>query len=149
MKIRYTKARSPGPGPITKKEWSEMAGHTIEDPVHDIVMNTDSARAYQMKFNKVHHTKVVHQKKKIGKVWVRPTFVKRVRLTIQKKKYTFLAGTQTVDGMWQKIRDEAKNRQGGRPHQVNGFVRLAQFKHWASGQDVMTVLGASMPKTFG
>eukprot|EP00971_Amphidinium_carterae_P138670 2747688-Amphidinium_carterae.3 len=31
MKDRCTKARSPGPGPITKKEWSQMAEHTTKD----------------------------------------------------------------------------------------------------------------------
>eukprot|EP00971_Amphidinium_carterae_P138669 2747688-Amphidinium_carterae.2 len=62
-------------------------------------MHTDSARAYQMKLQR-HHTKVVHQKKEMGKKWIKLTLVIPVRLTIQRKTYTFLAGTQMIDGMW-------------------------------------------------
>eukprot|EP00971_Amphidinium_carterae_P259409 5147362-Amphidinium_carterae.1 len=131
---RYTKNRAPGPWPITKHEWLEIAEYTVKDPTHDLVMHTDSARAYQCKLAKVHHTKVVHQKKKVGRVWVRPNFVKRVKLSIAKRRLTFFAGTQTIDGVWQKMRDHAKHRVGGKMHQVNGFVRLAQFRYWTSGK---------------
>eukprot|EP00971_Amphidinium_carterae_P044825 881496-Amphidinium_carterae.1 len=83
--------------------WSQMAEHVSNDPVHDFLMHIDSARAHQIKFQRVHYTKMVHQKKEVGgKRWIRPTFVK-------------------------------PNRQGMRPHEVNGFVRLTQFKQWASG----------------
>eukprot|EP00971_Amphidinium_carterae_P054530 1074310-Amphidinium_carterae.1 len=92
-------------------------------------VHTDSAGAYQTKLARVHHTKVVHQKKKVGRHWIRPTFVKRVRLTIKKRKLTFLAGTQTIDGVWQKIRDETQHRVGGKTKDVDGLVRLAQFKY--------------------
>eukprot|EP00971_Amphidinium_carterae_P008174 161534-Amphidinium_carterae.1 len=78
MTVRYTRSRSPGPGPITKKEWASIASYTVENPAHALILHTDSARAYNMKFSKIYHTRVVHQKKKVGYKWVLPTFVKRV-----------------------------------------------------------------------
>eukprot|EP00971_Amphidinium_carterae_P177517 3520511-Amphidinium_carterae.1 len=58
MTVRYTKARSPGPGPITKKEWASIASYTVENPKHELVLHTDSARAYNLKFPKIFHTRV-------------------------------------------------------------------------------------------
>eukprot|EP00971_Amphidinium_carterae_P073748 1458146-Amphidinium_carterae.3 len=81
----------------------------------------------------------------MGGRWVHPTFVKKVKLSIEKKRRAFCAGTQTTDGLWQKVREEAKNKTGGKPHQVCGFVGLAQFRHWTSGSDAMQMLGALMP----
>eukprot|EP00971_Amphidinium_carterae_P143153 2836274-Amphidinium_carterae.2 len=52
-------------------------------------MHTDSAKAYQLKIHNVHHTKVVHQKKKVAGKWIHPCFVKNVKLTILKKKGFF------------------------------------------------------------
>eukprot|EP00971_Amphidinium_carterae_P135495 2684628-Amphidinium_carterae.1 len=86
MECRKTKARAPGPGPIRKTEWAQIAERAFQPLVRPIVMHTDSAKAYQLKLKNVHHTKVVHQKKKVNGVWIKPYFTKRVKLTIEKKK---------------------------------------------------------------
>eukprot|EP00971_Amphidinium_carterae_P241198 4788948-Amphidinium_carterae.1 len=86
MECRKTKARAPGPGPIRKLEWAKIAERALQPLVRPIVMHTDSAKAYQLKLRNVFHTKVVHQKKKVNGVWIKPYFTKRVKLTIEKKK---------------------------------------------------------------
>eukprot|EP00971_Amphidinium_carterae_P235763 4678969-Amphidinium_carterae.1 len=65
-------------------------------------MHTDSAGAYQTKLAGVHHTKVVHQER-VGRHWARPTFVKRVNLTINKTCRVFLIvlGNMSSGIFWQ------------------------------------------------
>eukprot|EP00971_Amphidinium_carterae_P197228 3914625-Amphidinium_carterae.1 len=144
MECRKTKERAPGPGPIRKKEWGEIAEKTLHPLTEPIVMHTDSAKAYNLKIQNVHHTPVIHQKKTINGVWYHPCVVRKVRMTIAKKNRVFMAGTQTVDGLWQAIREECEARVSGHPDHIERFVRLAQFKYWSSGINSMEALGPSV-----
>ena len=58
-----TKTRSPGPGPIRKKDWKPIAEKLLAG--RHIVLHTDGARAYKLKLDKVVHCNVVHKKKKV------------------------------------------------------------------------------------
>ena len=58
-----TKARSPGPGPIRKRDWKPIGKQFLEG--RRIVLHTDGARAYKLKLNLVEHCNVVHKKKKV------------------------------------------------------------------------------------
>eukprot|EP00971_Amphidinium_carterae_P136919 2713197-Amphidinium_carterae.1 len=55
-----------------------------------------------------------------------------------------MAGTQTIDGLWQDLREECKARVSGDPDHIDGFIRLAQFKYWCSGMNSMAALGHSV-----
>eukprot|EP00971_Amphidinium_carterae_P337264 6473991-Amphidinium_carterae.1 len=133
MECRKTKERAPGPGPIRKKEWGEIAQlalQPLERPIERV--------SHQG------HGKVIHQKKKVNGKGVKPFFTKRVKLTIEKKKRVFWAGTQAIDGLWQQLCEQCKDRRSGKPKHVDGFIRIAQFKHWCSGKDAMCELGRSI-----
>ncbi|OLQ09706.1 hypothetical protein AK812_SmicGene6651 [Symbiodinium microadriaticum] len=58
-----TKPRSPGPGPIRKRDWKPVAKQYLEG--RRIVLHTDGARAYKLKLDQVQHCNVVHKKKQV------------------------------------------------------------------------------------
>eukprot|EP00971_Amphidinium_carterae_P325597 6455951-Amphidinium_carterae.2 len=70
----------------------------------DIVMRTDSAKAYCFKVTGCPTRR--WSTKKIGGRWIHPTRNRKV----------LYAGAQTIAGPWQKVREETKRRTGGRPH---------------------------------
>ena len=55
-----TTVRSPGPGPITTRDWTPLGKKWLAH--RQVVFHTDSARAYKMKIAGVIHDSVVHQK---------------------------------------------------------------------------------------
>ena len=71
---RATAVRSPGPGPIAKRDRKPVAKKFLEG--RDVILQTDGAKAYKMKITGVLRDSVVHKKKKIvvrGRaVWVKP-----------------------------------------------------------------------------
>ena len=58
-----TKPRSPGPGPIRKRDWKPVAKQYLEG--RRIVLHTDGAKAYKLKLDQVQHCNVVHKKKQV------------------------------------------------------------------------------------
>eukprot|EP00971_Amphidinium_carterae_P257636 5114106-Amphidinium_carterae.1 len=128
MECRKTRERAPGPGPIRKKEWGEIAEIALQPLTEPIIMHTDSAKAYNLKIFNVHHTRVIHQ-------WSLVSSMLREEGEAHdcEEKRVFWAGTQTIDGLWQALWEECKSRVTGEPDHVNGFIRVAQFKHWCSG----------------
>ncbi|CAE7762192.1 unnamed protein product [Symbiodinium sp. CCMP2592] len=67
LSSKLTKKRSPGPGPIRKDEWRTIADKWLKDK--QIILHTDSAKAYKQKVRGVHHGSVIHQKKRIKVRW--------------------------------------------------------------------------------
>ncbi|CAE7239342.1 unnamed protein product [Symbiodinium sp. CCMP2592] len=95
-----TKPRSPGPGPIKKCDWKPIADKRLKDK--QVLLHTDSARAYNSKTRGVLHASVVHKKRQVSVggrwVWQQPTYVKlrKVLLPIN-KRLTVKIRTQIVD----------------------------------------------------
>ena len=58
-----TKKRSPGPGPIRKRDWQPIAKKHIAG--RKVILHSDRARAYKLKLPEVRHCNVVHKKKRI------------------------------------------------------------------------------------
>ena len=118
--------------PIAKK-WPEGKG---------VALQTDSARAYKHKIRGVAHVSVVHQKKKIGDVWVNPTYAEQTVVTLPGgKKLDVVKGTQLIDGWWRALRKEfsAANKSG--PESVAKVVRVAQWKRWRMNKDLWAEAG--------
>ena len=104
---RVTSARSPGPGPIAKRDWKPVAKKFLEG--RSVILHTDGAKAYKTKIPGVIHDNVVHKKKRIvvrGKaVWVKPHYTKtRTHKLPTGKTVTVKAGTQIIDRFWGHIR---------------------------------------------
>eukprot|EP00971_Amphidinium_carterae_P121164 2399725-Amphidinium_carterae.1 len=76
------------------------------------ILHADAARAYEhLPIEEVSKTKCVHQVEKIGGKWVKPAYAKAVQVRLQDRTVVVMSGTQYVDGIWQKIREEV----GGKP----------------------------------
>lgn len=102
-----TKPRSPGPGPIRRREWRPIAMKHLK--VRQVILHTDGAKAYKLGMSGVIHDNVVHKKKKIlvnGKqTWVRPHYTKLCTHTLPNGKKTRVkAGTQVIDRFWGHVR---------------------------------------------
>eukprot|EP00971_Amphidinium_carterae_P035507 699206-Amphidinium_carterae.1 len=67
LPLRYSKARAPGPGPMTS---ATCAPITEGLKGKSVVLHTDSASAYKAQIDGVVHTSVVHPLKKIKGIWV-------------------------------------------------------------------------------
>ena len=66
--ILNTRQRAPGLGPISSEEWAPIKEHDLEN--NNLVLHTDSAKAYKVPITGVVHTRVVHQIKKVNGVWL-------------------------------------------------------------------------------
>lgn len=63
LKPGLTVRRAPGPGPITKHDWTPLGQKHLAGK--NIIFHTDSARAYKMKLPDVLHHSVVRKKKRV------------------------------------------------------------------------------------
>ena len=110
---KNTTVRAPGPGPISSAVWQPIASRWLEHG--NLVMHTDSARAYKAPIAGVHHTTVVHQLKKVEGRWIPPTFSSTINFDIAKGyRKKFKSGTQTIDRFWTHLRREFRRRQSNR-----------------------------------
>ncbi|CAE7639351.1 unnamed protein product, partial [Symbiodinium sp. CCMP2456] len=140
-----TKTRSPGPGPIRKKDWKPIAEKLLAG--RHIVLHTDGARAYKLKLDKVAHCNVVHKKKKIkigNKVmWVKPHFTKVYQLSIPGgKTLRVKSGTQIIDRCWRHLREHIKNSPRSPGNTVlMRKIRSAQWVYWQKGKSLWTATG--------
>ncbi|CAE7494415.1 unnamed protein product [Symbiodinium natans] len=143
-----TKARSPGPGPIRKRDWKPIGKQFLEG--RRIVLHTDGARAYKLKLNLVEHCNVVHKKKKVkvGKkvVWKKPHFTKVYRLSLPGgKTLRVKSGTQVIDRCWQHLRTHLKYTKRSPGNEVmTRKIRSAQWLYWQKGRSLWTATGELM-----
>ena len=86
LPIKRTSARAPGPGPLKWSTWQPIAARLLENS--NVVLHTDAAKAYQKPIAGVMHTKVVHQKKKVGSKWIKPHFTKRVSIKLRVDRHS-------------------------------------------------------------
>ena len=143
--IRMTKARAPGPGPITLNIWRPLAKKYLAE--RSLILHTDSARAYQEPIPGVQHTSVVHQIKKVKGKWVQPKFVETVKFrTPKNKRMVVKSGTQTIDGFWSHLKRRVMRCHSRKPNTIDQYVRFAQFIYWSQAEDPMDMLRESMPK---
>ena len=128
---KTTASRSPGPGPITKRDWKPVAKKFLEG--RDVILHTDGAKAYTMKIKGVLHDNVEHKKKKMtvnGKqVWVNP-------------KYTKVWTHQLPNGKALKVKAYLKYA----PRKVGSItlarkVRAAQWTYWHRTQNMWSATG--------
>lgn len=95
-----TKPRSPGPGPIRRRDWLPIAKKHLQD--QQVILHTDGAKAYKLSLPGVIHDNVVHKKKRVlinGKqTWVRPHYTKLCTHDLPNgKNIRVKAGTQVID----------------------------------------------------
>ena len=97
--------------------------HDSVEPIADkwlkdkqVLLHTDSARAYKAKTWGVLHASVVHKKRQVwvggGWVWEQPTYVKMTKVILPKqKRLTVKVGTQAVDRAWKFIKTHLESEQ--------------------------------------
>ena len=142
---KTTASRSPGPGPITKRDWKPVAKKFLEG--RDVILHTDGAKAYTMKIKGVLHDNVVHKKKKMtvnGKqVWVNPKYTKVWTHQLPNgKALKVKAGTQIIDRFWGHLRAYLKYA----PRKVGSItlarkVRAAQWTYRHRTQNMWSATG--------
>ena len=140
-----TKRRSPGPGPITKREWAPLARKHLMN--RNVILHIDGAKAYKMKVPGMLRDNVVHQKKKVivnGKsCWLRPIYSKVTTHKLSNgKKLQVKAGTQLIDGFWKIL----KRYLGNSPKKPASKallrkVRSAQWAYWFQSQNLWQKTG--------
>ena len=70
---RTTGIRAPGPGPLRKRDWEPIFNRYVRG--RNIILHTDSARAYESFTEGIGKTRVVHQMKRDADgVWHKPHF---------------------------------------------------------------------------
>ena len=146
LPIRSTVRRAPGPGPILRSVWEEIAGKYVRDK-GNIILHTDSARAYKKVISGTVHTAVIHQVKKVEGVWVQPSFVTTETLDLPDGgKIRVRAGTQFIDGIWRIIRKDIRDSlRHSRPELVDKLVRVSQWRYWNQDQDLYSAMARTMP----
>ena len=146
LPARSTVRRAPSPGPILKSVWQEIANKYVKDK-GNIIIHTDSARAYKKVIPGTAHTAVIHQVKKIEGKWVQPAFVRTEMLDLPDgTRIRVKAGTQFIDGVWRIIRKDIKDSlRHSRPELVDKLVRVSQWRYWNQDQDLYTAMAKSMP----
>ena len=98
---RKTGLRAPGPGPLRQQDWLPIANQFLKN--QHAVLHTDSARAYLLPIAGVRHTRVIHQKKKVGDKWLLPKYTQREDIELPNGDIIHvIAGTQFVDGLWKR-----------------------------------------------
>ncbi|CAK9047563.1 Uncharacterized protein SCF082_LOCUS26631 [Durusdinium trenchii] len=81
LKPGLTVHRAPGPGPISKHDWTPLGKKHLAGK--NIIFHTDSARAYKLKLRDVLHDSVVHKKKRVKKS------LKRLHFKIRAAQYEY------------------------------------------------------------
>lgn len=144
---KKTKIRSPGPGPITKRDWTPMAEKWLKGRC--VFLHTDGARSYLLGMNRkrtldgVIHDYVVHKKKKVNGKWMKPNFVQLFRHRMPSGAIICTkGGTQIIDRIWRSLRDHLH----GRNPTMNRIswdnrIRSAQWKYWNAGTDLWAKTG--------
>ena len=113
----------------------------------NIIIHTDSARAYKKVIPGIARTAVIQQVKKIEGKWVQPAFVRTEMLDLPDgTRIRVKAGTQFIDGVWRIIRKDIKDSlTHSRPELVDKLVRVSQWRYLNQDQDLYTAMAKSMP----
>ena len=78
LNLSLTVPRAPGPGPITKHDWTPLGKKWLAN--RRVIFHTDSAKAYKLKLPNVVHDSVLHQKKCVNEngkwQWTKPSSVR-------------------------------------------------------------------------
>jgi len=144
---KQTKVRSPGPGPITKRDWMPVAKRWLKGRC--VFLHTDGARSYKLGINRkrflagVVHDYVVHKKKKIGGNWVKPKYVQLFRHKLPDGTVVCTkGGTQIIDRVWRHIREQMTGRKLTTNRRLwENRIRGAQWLYWYQGQDLWAKTG--------
>ena len=149
---KLTSKRSPGPGPITRMNWTPIAMRHLKDK--QVILHTDGARAYKIKVPGIIHDNVVHKKKLVrvnGKAkWVEPHYT---RVCVHKlpsgKKTKGKAGTQIIDRFWGSLRQGLENiaRKPG-SSLLRRKIRSIQWTYMHRGQNLLRATGAMLQCLF-
>ena len=90
---------------------------------------------------------MVRQKKKIGGVWVSPTYAEQTVVTLPGgKKLDVVKGTQLIDGWWRVLRKEFSTANKSDPESVAKVVRVAQWKRWHMNKDLWAEAGKAVTR---
>lgn len=144
---RSTGRRSPGPGPLLLRVWKPIADSWLRD--RNVVLQTDSARAYEWKLPGVVHASVVHQKKKVAGVWRNPKYIEHDVVTLpDNMTLSIVKGTQIIDGWWRVLRKEYGTASKNDSESVLLATRAAQWRHWHTAQDLWAATGAAVQRHF-
>lgn len=147
LPVRTTSKRAPGPGPITKQMWQSLGPKWLKD--RKVILHTDAAKSYaHVTIPGVKHTKVIHQKKKVGNRWVKPAYVKLAHFTLEDSSaLTVKAGTQLIDGWWRILRRELALCSKSSTAMVKLAVSAAQFTCWHRGENIWEEVGKVIQKS--
>lgn len=149
---KLTSKRSPGPGPITRMNWTPIALKHLKDK--QVILHTDGARAYKIKVPGIIHDNVVHKKKLIcvngKKKWVKPHYTRVCVHTLPTgKQIKVKAGTQVIDRFWGTLRQGLKNiaRKPGSAL-LRRKIRSIQWTYWHRGQSLLSATAAMLQCLF-
>lgn len=144
---RCTSSRSPGPGPLLLRDWKPIADKWLRG--RNVVLQTDSARAYSHQVPGVLHASVVHQKKMVGGTWKQPKYTEQAVLTMpDETELHIVKGTQIIDGWWRVLRKELSTSRKADSDSVLLYTRSAQWKHWHMGKDLWVSVGAAVQRYY-
>ena len=131
---RTTGVRAPGPGPLRKRDWEPIFRRYIMG--RQVVLHTDSARAYDAYTQGIGKTRVVHQMKRDEEGnWHKPHFTQTERIKVSDDEMvSVVAGTQYIDGFWRILRQEILAHHGS-DAVLGRRVRVAQWKYWTMHTD--------------
>lgn len=152
LKPRLTSKRAPGPGPISRRDWTPIAQKRLAG--RNVILHTDGAKAYKLKVPGVIHDNVVHQKKRVkmnGKtVWAKPHYTKVCKHKLPDGKLLYVkAGTQVIDRFWGTLRSGLKfiRRKPGSVL-LERKIRSLQWVHWHKGQNPWKATGTMLQELF-
>lgn len=140
-----TVPRAPGPGAITKVDYKQMADRYLKG--RNVILHTDSAKAYALRVPGVLHDSVRHSKQrvKIGNktVWKPACYTKLVTHKLPSgKSIRTKGGTQVIDRVWRFIRSKlvGQTKQPG-TLKVRRAIRAAQWLYWKRDGDLWQEIG--------
>jgi hypothetical protein len=144
---KLTKFNSPGPGPISKKDWTPIAEKWLKNRC--VFLHTDGARSYKLglnrkrKLNGVVHDYVVHKKKKVAGKWVKPRYVQLFRHRMPSGAVVCTkGGTQIIDRIWRHIGEQQKFRNPIANRRLwHNRIRASQWMYWNMDTDVWMKTG--------
>ena len=89
-----------------------------------------------MELDKVVHTAVVHQKKKVGGKWVKPRYTCRQSVQLPNgEELSVVGGTQYIDGLWRHLKTKLGLSHGSDFARINRMVRYGQWRLWIGATD--------------
>lgn len=148
LKPTLTRQRAPGPGPISRRDWTPIAQKCLTN--RNVILHTDGARAYKLKLPGMLHDNVVHQKKRVkmnGKyTWMKPHYTKVCQHKLPDGQVLkVLAGTQVIDRFWGTLRKGLKyiSRKPGSAL-LERKIRSMQWVYWHRGQNLWQATSAML-----